>query len=141
MKNFIIKVVWTIEKTVVAMCVMTAFGLVSGDNFTLDSFRKIMIFSICVGAVIGISRLLFDVERLNTKVSYVIHFIIGYASFNILEGVVFYGKFLPQAPAIGYLYKLAAFFVIYLIIAAVEVYNQKSDIKKMSERIREIKEV
>ena len=139
MKDFIRNGLYTAEKTIVIMCILTACGIVSNGDISLEVFRRIMIYSAALGFFIGGSLFVFDIEKLNTKVAYVIHFVGGYAALNILEGLISEGRLLPSSPPINYLFKLVIYLVAYVLVVAVSAYSEKRMAKKMADRIEEIK--
>ncbi len=139
MIKFIRKILFTIEKTILVMSIVIAIGLFNDGNLSLQSFRELLLFSALVGTVIGVGFFLFEMEKLNIKLAYAVHFLLGYIAINIFEGVIFFGTLLPKSPPINYLFKLLFFFVAYLIITLVEIYNEKRIAKKMYKKIEKIK--
>lgn len=140
MKNIIRKAIYITEKTIIVVIITMALGLINNGNLSLLVFRKVLLFSVLLGLVIGLTIPLFDIDKLNTKIAYLLHFIVGYSALNILEGLVFNGTVLPNSPPLNYLYKLIVFILAYVIVAIANYIKEKRNAEKMSIKIEEIKE-
>lgn len=139
MKEYIQRAIDITEKTIVVVAIILALGLINDGNLSLMIFRKVLLFGALLGLVIGLTLPIFDLEKFDIKIAYLIHLVIGFSALNILEGVVFTGTFLPTSPPINYLYKLGVFVIAYALVTVVSIFNEKRKVEKMSERIDEIK--
>ena len=139
MKNIIKRSLLIAEKTIVVICIVMVFGLVGDGDFSLSEIRQIFLYGALLGVFIGASVSIFDVEKLNDKAAYIMHFTAGYLALNVLEGLIFSGTLLPQSPPINYLYKFLIYSAAYLIITFIVIYKEKVTAKKMTAKIKEIK--
>ncbi len=140
MMKIIKNAIYTTEKTIVVISLVLAIGLINNGNLSLEVYRKTLLFGASLGFVLGLSQFIFDLEKFNLKVSYIIHFILGFAALNVLEGVIFNGTFLPLSSPINYISKFVIFTTAYIAVTLANVFHEKRDAKVMLEKIKSIKE-
>lgn len=135
--------IYVAEKVIVAISLMACFGIVGDMNrngfITLEDYRTVILYCLILGFLIGISIGIFDIDRLDIKLAYAIHFVIGYVLMVVVEGVLLHGSILPTSQPRSYLFKLFWYFVAYTAISLIEYFKSKWEIDRMNKKINEIK--
>lgn len=130
------------EKTLLVLVLCVVLGLVgNGENFSIGFIRTIVLYGALLGFSLGVSTIIFEIEKLPLILKYLTHFAIGYILLNVLEGLIFEGVFLPSSPPINYIYKFIIFCVAYATISFLQVQQEKLTVRKMAKNIAKIKEI